>query len=148
MLLIRRFRQEDLRSLMTVEEQSFGPERWPRDLLQWYAGQQGSIFLVAQRSGRIAGYCVGMVRGDAATIDSLAVRPSAREQGIGTALVSGMVRRLRRLTVRSITLMVRRSNEAAIRLYRRFGFRRVATIAHYYENGATAWRMRRSLQNS
>jgi [ribosomal protein S18]-alanine N-acetyltransferase len=44
--------------------------------------------------------------------------------------------------MQSVTLMVRRDNRAAIHLYRRFGFRRVATVDAYYEDGAAGWRMK------
>jgi ribosomal-protein-alanine N-acetyltransferase len=55
---------------------------------------------------------------------------------------------LRRLVSRGdarVNLTVRVSNQDAIRLYLRFGFRRVRRVPGYYEDGEDGWRMRKML---
>ena len=47
--------------------------------------------------------------------------------------------------MKTVWLMVRRKNEAAIRLYRKLGFVRTATVPNYYEDQSTGWRMRLGL---
>lgn len=61
------------------------------------------------------------------TIESLAVRPSARRIGVGAELVQWAMHRLAQLGARAVSLQVRGSNQAAMRLYRKLGFRPVQT---------------------
>jgi GNAT superfamily N-acetyltransferase len=56
-------------------------------------------------------------------IESLAVLPSYRGQGIGTRLLESLERELAAIGVRDLILGVLAGNEAAIRLYRRRGYR-------------------------
>lgn len=57
-------------------------------------------------------------------------------------MMSHMARQLRRKRVADWWLMVRTTNKAAIRFYKRLGFVRTRTVRDYYENGGDAWRMR------
>lgn len=68
--------------------------------------------------------------------------PRYRRQGVAAALLKLTMRKARRAGSRVISLMVRRENHAAIKLYRSLGFVRVATVANYYGAGRAGWRMR------
>jgi ribosomal-protein-alanine acetyltransferase len=140
-LRIRAFSPDDLRSVRRIEEYCFGDDCWSADEFLWYAKVSPSLFLVALRGARIVGYGVALVDRDRASVDSIGVRPSARRSGVGASLLRAMIRRLRRRHIRTLTLMVRRDNHSAISLYRSVGFRRTATVAGYYGDGALAWRM-------
>ncbi len=142
---IRAFRDEDLAGVLRIERASFGRDAWSREAFVYYAEAAPHLFLVARVSGRIAGYSVATLTRYGAEIDSLAVLPRYRKLGLATALMKATIRKLRRAGVRKISLMVRRSNAAAIRLYRSLGFVRTATVPNYYPGGATAWRMRLTL---
>ncbi len=56
---------------------------------------------------------------------AIAVVPSARGGGVGTALLEALLARAREAGYASISLSVDRLNEGAIRLYEQRGFRRV-----------------------
>jgi ribosomal protein S18 acetylase RimI-like enzyme len=56
-------------------------------------------------------------------IESLAVLPSYRGQGIGTRLLEGLESELASIGIRDLILGVLAGNEDAIRLYRRRGYR-------------------------
>lgn len=137
-LVIRRFRLSDLPALMRIERESFSVDAWPEELFRWYALSWPELFLIANIGRSMVGYAV--VCG--ASIDSIATLPRYRGRGVATALLRKLIRGARRSGRRALTLMVRRENEAAIALYRKFGFVRTATVSGYYEDGATAWRMR------
>lgn len=139
---VRAFAAADLPAILRMERACFGRDAFPRELFEQYAAAVPRLFLVARVAGRIAGYSIATLTRHGGEIESLAVFPRHRRRGVATALVKEMLRRLRRSGVRRVYLMVRRSNEAAIRLYRGYGFQRVATIANYYPGGVTAWRMR------
>ncbi|MEB3851455.1 MAG: ribosomal protein S18-alanine N-acetyltransferase [Desulfurococcales archaeon] len=73
---------------------------------------------------------------------SIAVLEEYRGRGVGSALLSETIRSLRdHYGVESIYLEVRVSNERAIRLYEKFGFRKVRIIKKYYMDGEDAYVM-------
>ena len=79
---------------------------------------------------------------DLAWIATFAVAPNYRRQGIGTAL---MQTGEQRLDVERVRLSVRENNEAAIQLYRGFGYQVVNTWPRYYRGGANALIMEKSI---
>ncbi|BAA80963.1 N-terminal acetyltransferase [Aeropyrum pernix K1] len=73
---------------------------------------------------------------------SIAVRPGFRGRGIGSKLLSATVRVMKNVyRVDAIFLEVRVSNMPAIRLYEKFGFRKVRRIKGYYRDGEDAFVM-------
>jgi ribosomal-protein-alanine N-acetyltransferase len=77
-------------------------------------------------------------------INNLAVLPSHRRVGVGSALLSRALAEGTALGARRATLEVRRSNEPARQLYERFGFS-VAGVRHDYyshpvEDALVLWR--------
>jgi [ribosomal protein S18]-alanine N-acetyltransferase len=140
-LRIHPFEKLDLPGIMRIERASFAREAWPREFfLDYFAA--AALFLVAKVDGRIAGYSMATRTRHGAEIESLAVLPRYRNRGIATALLKQTIRKARRSGAPAISLMVRRNNQSAIRLYRNLGFVRVATVANYYPDGSAAWRMR------
>ena len=69
---------------------------------------------------------------DRIEIDNLMVMSEYRGNGIGTKLMAYLVALVIVLRVVNITLEVRMSNEIAINLYKKFGFREVAIRRYYY----------------
>ena len=69
---------------------------------------------------------------DRMEIDNIEVEESYRGNGIGTKLMSYLVFVAIENRVINITLEVRKSNDVAINLYKKFGFREVAIRKFYY----------------
>ena len=65
-------------------------------------------------------------------IDNFYVEESRRREGIGKKLMGYLVAVAIDSHVINITLEVRQSNEIAINLYKKFGFREVALRKFYY----------------
>ena len=65
-------------------------------------------------------------------IDNFMVLDEFRKQGVGTKLLSHLISIAISYRVINITLEVRVSNEVAINLYKKFGFREVALRKYYY----------------
>ncbi len=71
---------------------------------------------------------------------SIAVAPGFRGRGIGSGLLSETIRVLRDYyKTESVYLEVRVSNNPAIRLYEKFGFKRARIIKKYYRDGEDAY---------
>ena len=63
---------------------------------------------------------------------NVAAHPDARRQGHASRLLEHVIAFANRNKCRYVTLEVRRSNQPAIRLYRKYGFRPVGIRPNYY----------------
>jgi len=145
-LVIRRAAWSDVPAILRIERASFGRDGWERELFRDYLAEPGKcIFLVAETAAAVAGYIIGSCAQDRAEVDSIAVSPAHRGLGIATALMTRLMKLLRRRGVTTLKLAVRLDNATAIALYRKLGFTRERRINGYYEDAAPAWRMRVAL---
>lgn len=126
---------EDLDGVLAVEEESF-TNPWTKEMYAWELQNRSvcHIFVVRTPEHRVAGFCAFWLVVDEIHINNLAIRPALRGQGIGTQLIRRVFDEAKRLGARRATLEVRRSNEAARRLYERVGFRVTGTRPNYYTN--------------
>lgn len=81
-----------------------------------------------------AGVLVAWHVADELHVLSVAVSPSGRRRGTGLALMDALIAYAREQAVRLILLEVRRSNAAAIGLYRKLGFTVFNVRRGYYSN--------------
>jgi [ribosomal protein S18]-alanine N-acetyltransferase len=142
---IRAFRLSDLRRILKIERAAFPQDPYSNDTFVELYEECRDLFLVAKCSGRILGYMVTCVSAGKAEIVSIAVDPRHQKRGIGAALMKQTLSRLEKRDVRSLGLMVRPSNTAAARFYRKFGFIRVGRVARYYDDGGDAIQMTKDL---
>ena len=77
--------------------------------------------LIAERDERSLGYALFRPMKEVVHLANLVAAPDARRQGVGRALMAEAVRRSRAAGCRAMTLNVRPTNTAAIRLYESFG---------------------------
>ncbi|MGF1675694.1 MAG: ribosomal protein S18-alanine N-acetyltransferase [Rivularia sp. (in: cyanobacteria)] len=74
-----------------------------------------------------------------AHITILAINPEYHRQGMGTALLYSLIKTARDRNLERVTLEVRVSNQAAISLYEKFGFKTAGRRRRYYQdNGEDA----------
>ena len=83
-------------------------------------------------NNEVIGYLEYSLIYDRIEIDNFSVLEEYRNKGIGTKLMSYLVSLAISLRVVNITLEVRVSNNIAINLYKKFGFREVALRKYYY----------------
>jgi ribosomal-protein-alanine N-acetyltransferase len=89
-------------------------------------------YRVAKAGSRLVGYGGLMFVLDEAHVTTLSVHPDHQGQGIGTRLLTALVREALDRGTRALTLEVRASNGAAQALYRRFGFVPAGVRKNYY----------------
>jgi ribosomal-protein-alanine N-acetyltransferase len=137
----------DLAAVARLEEALFGEEAWSADMLaaELAAAGTGRYYLVAEEGGVLAGYA-GLLApgGGQADVLTIGVSEDRWGNGIGTALLTGLLAEARRRGCGEVYLEVRVDNERAQRLYRQLGFARVGLRRGYYQpSGADALVMRR-----
>ena len=83
-------------------------------------------------TGRLRGFALSRLAADEAEILTVAVDPALRGHGVGRDLMREHLARATLSGARAIFLEVDPDNDAAVALYRRFGFRDVGRREGYY----------------
>jgi ribosomal-protein-alanine N-acetyltransferase len=135
----------DVDAVMALESESF-TNPWPRATLIWELENSDvtRAYLLRDDRGGIAAFCVCWVVFDELHINTLAVAPAARRQGLATTLLRHVMADAAASGATRATLEVRASNAAALALYERLGFHVAATRPGYYvkpdEDALILWR--------
>jgi ribosomal-protein-alanine N-acetyltransferase len=130
---LRRLELRDLNAIEEIERSSY-PTPWSRSMFASELAKPSSLCLGAFEPGteKLIGYLIISRYVDAWHVMNVAVDPEHRGRGVGTMLLE----RLFDLTAddarRGYTLEVRVSNEQAISLYERLGFRSRGLRRGYY----------------
>jgi len=138
-------REEDLPDIYDIETRSFSPHWSYNSLAQEVCHpREYSHVLAGKLNGRVVCFTVFWTVVDECHVLNFAVHPDYRRQGIGAAMMDAVLRRMKSLDIRVVTLEVRISNLTARRLYERAGFKPVAIRRGFYQdNGEDAivmWR--------
>lgn len=96
--------------------------------------QDNTVFFIALLKDEPLGYIGMEIAYDEGYIFNAAVFEKHRRLGIGTALISRLKAEARKRSLAFITLEVRKSNAAAIRLYEKCGFEVVGERKNYYSS--------------
>lgn len=137
-LLFREMTQDDAEAVAAVEEKCFAVP-WKRDDFWREAKNELASYIVAELDGKIVAYAGAWVSFNQADVMNVGVDPNFRGQGLGTLLFAELIKTVKARGATSITLEVRPSNKAAIKLYENFGLRSVGRRKGYYrDNGEDA----------
>lgn len=132
---IRPVREGDLDQISSLEQTSF-KDPYPVYFLAQLAHNNPETFLVMTLDDEIVGYAVVEDWTDHHHLISIAVRPDKRRMGLGQQLMLELEKKLSK--DKPLRLEVRRSNQAAIQLYSKFGFARTDLAEGYYTDGEDA----------
>ncbi len=145
----RPMRPEDLARVVEIQRSAFA-HPWSPELIAREMAHDWSSVLLAVEPGAAGEAVVGVVVfwlvHDEVHVLNVAVAPEARRRGVARALMHEAERRGAGRGARLATLEVRRSNRAALELYRSLGYRQVGVRPRYYsEEGEDAIVMERLL---
>ena len=107
-----------------------------------------SLWVIESSMHGVAGFVDYWITFDSATVCQICVNPVFRKKGLGSQLMSEMIKDCRANKVRNITLEVREHNTSAIHLYEKFGFKKVLLKEHYYTNGDNAVYMVKEMEGN
>ena len=142
---LRRLVLDDLDAIDEIEHRSY-PTPWSRSMFAGELAKPSSVCLGAfeVESDGLAGYLIVSRYVDAWHVMNIAVEPEFRRRGIATALLEKLFELTEDESRRGYTLEVRLSNDAAIKLYERLGFRSRGIRRGYYtdnrEDALIMWR--------
>ncbi|WP_029232755.1 tRNA (adenosine(37)-N6)-threonylcarbamoyltransferase complex dimerization subunit type 1 TsaB [Butyrivibrio sp. VCB2006] len=141
---IREMTAEDIDDAASLEKENLGKEAWNRKQLIDALTRDDTIYLVAEKAGRVVGVCgVQNVSGDG-EVTNVSVARDCRGEGIGYKMVKQLLERGRGIGIKNYTLEVRAGNEFAIRLYERLGFKSEGLRPGFYdepkEDAAIYWK--------
>jgi ribosomal-protein-alanine N-acetyltransferase len=142
-ITIRRLGYSDLPQVIAVERRAF-PTPWSLAMFVLELSKPSGVCLAASIGDELVGYLVCSRYDDVWHLMNVAVDPSRRRRGVGTALLTEMLERAGFGQGR-YTLEVRTSNHGAIKLYEGFGFTAAGTRRRYYqdtgEDALIMWRL-------
>ena len=147
-MLITRMSAEDdadLDAVVALEAASF-TNPWPREMLARELEQPTAarVYVLRLPDVPVAAFCSCWVIGDELHVNTIAVDPVRRRQGLGLALMEAVLAQVAAEGVSRATLEVRRSNRPALRLYERLGFEVAGQRKKYYshpeEDALILWR--------
>lgn len=146
-LIFREMLNEDLDQIITIELDLFDKTAWSKDLFldelarmpdtRWYQ--------VMLDQDQVIGYIGLAVNGEVADIQTIAVIEAAQQKGLGSRLLELAIKEAKNRGAQEMFLEVATQNEAAINLYRKFGFTQVSIRPNYYGTGKNAFTMKLDL---
>jgi ribosomal-protein-alanine N-acetyltransferase len=134
----------DLDEVAAVEAASFS-NPWTRDMLarELRSSDVVRVYVLRIPDQGIVAFCACWLILDELHVNTIAVTASARRRGLATKLMRFVLSESAAAGAARATLEVRRSNDAARRLYERLGFVVTAVRPKYYsqpeEDGLVLW---------
>ena len=147
---IRAAQPADIDALLAIENAAFESDRIERRAFRHAIRSPTMICLVASNDAEVVGYgIVERRRGStAARLTSIAVAPKAAGAGLGQRLLAALEKEALAAGARRMRLEVHADNAAARKLYETRGYRLVATLEDYYEDGGAAQRYEKALASA
>ncbi len=124
----------DIRQVHEISRQCFTTP-WQLSSFEYELENRDAILKVAGLNVEIVGYICVRTLLDVTHVMDLAVTPRLKRMGIGSLLLRNALQELRRTRpdISLVTLEVRESNIAALKLYEKYGFREIGSRRGYYK---------------
>lgn len=130
MFIIRQFSHTDLEDIINLWELCGLTRPWNNPEIDIFrkAEQQDSLFLIATRDDKLVATLMGGYDGHRGWISYLAVHPQYQRQGIATALVQQLEKRLVAKGCPKVQLLIRKDNLDIQSFYDELGYEEVDAI--------------------
>jgi ribosomal-protein-alanine N-acetyltransferase len=144
---------EDLDAVVALEAESF-TNPWTKEMLdrELRHSDVARVYVLRREGQRVAAFCHCWLIFDELHINTIAVDPARRRQGLATRLMHHIFADAAAAGALRATLEVRRSNVAALALYERLGFAVAGVRPRYYthpeEDALILWRQQLTTTDS
>jgi ribosomal-protein-alanine N-acetyltransferase len=124
----------DLDAIMAIDQQSF-TNPWSREMFEWESANSdvARVFVAELADRAIVAYCATWLIFDELHINTLAVDPAWRRQGLARQLLLTVFALAAQEGARRATLEVRSENAEALGLYQGLGFHVSGVRRGYYQ---------------
>jgi ribosomal protein S18 acetylase RimI-like enzyme len=146
-VIIRPAEEEDVDSLLLIEQTCFSHERFPRHYIEGLMALRAADVLVGTVRELVVSSAMVM-HYDARNrshLLSLATLPSHQGRGLSRKMLARAEELARRHGSSSMSLEVRKGNSPAIHLYERQGYSTVGALADFFGPREDAWQMEKPL---
>lgn len=145
---LRSYTPEDFEDLYRVDQACYEPQiAYSRREMKVYLKFPGAECVVSETdSGTIAGFCLAAHQQGLGYLITIDVLEDYRRQGVASALVAEVERRLGTEQVHEVWLETATSNEPAIAFWQKHGYRKQGIRKGYYPGGRDAYTMRKALE--
>ena len=133
-IFVREMRAEDVPDAALLEQKYLGKEAWTEKQILDAQAQDDTIYLIAEKAGRIIGLCgVQNISGEG-EITNVSVSADSRREGVAGKMLHQLLERGKGIGITAYTLEVRAGNLPARALYERAGFRSEGIRPGFYNN--------------
>ena len=141
----------NLQRLYEIEKECFSSEAFSMEQLAFLLENPSSISLIALADNEIVGFIIGIVHEglkteNAGHVFTLDVAEKYRRKGIALRLLKELEKKFKEKNVEESILEVKLDNEAAKKLYKKFGYKEILCLKDYYGKGVHGLRLRKVLK--
>ena len=130
----------DLESILALEKMAY-PEPWgAAHFISEFERSYSRIYVLTddETDSVITGYIVYWLQTEGASLLNLCIDPKWRGLGMAHQLMQVMIKEVVREELPRIALEVRKSNQNAIKLYEKIGFKQTHERERFYKDGESA----------
>ena len=121
--------KKDAEFIAEIERRCFSTP-WTTEQIK--SSEDTTVFFLAKDNSQVVGYGGMYTVLDEGYVTNIGVLPEYRRRGIGSKIVSKLIDFSKEKSLSFISLEVRVSNTAAIKLYKSFGFEEVGNRKNFY----------------
>ena len=136
MISVKQINEKDIDLCYELDSNSislWSKKQWANEFKK-----EGTKIFALLITNLIVGICVFQVVLDEAQINYFVVSQRFRKKGFGSYLMSYLIKKCEKLSLKKILLEVSQGNVTALRFYSRFDFSTVGIRKNYYKDGSHA----------
>ena len=127
--------KDDIENVIQIEEEAYGKHHWAKSSFYDEMSNNLARYYTAKTlNGEIVGYAGAWHIIDEGHITTIAVKKEFLRNHIGEAIIQRIIEDCYKQGIKYLTLEVRVSNIAAIKLYEKYGFQSLGTRKGYYQD--------------
>lgn len=143
--MLRRYNENDIESIIDLENKTINTSLG-YEMLKNNLENEMNHYYVYELDDNIVGYISIVFDGYIAEILNFCVEPAYQNNKIGTKILEEIFVIYENKKCESLILEVRQSNERAIHLYTKLGFKKISVRKNYYTNGENALVLQKMLK--
>src|SRR5574344_1010918 len=131
---VQKLNKANIDEVIEIEKLAYGKHHWSRESFINELSNKLAKYYAAFYNEKLVAYAGCWQIIEEAHITNVAVSPDYRRKHIGEALLNAIIEDCYKNGIKYLTLEVRTSNKAAIKLYEKYCFKSLGTRKSYYQD--------------